>query len=308
MIKLLLAFLILGFSLSSFAQKIHFTDTTNIWRELHPQYNAPYPELLYYNTYSFIRHSTIDSVDYKLFNFGEEYLGVAPGGSFFIREDTILKKVFVRDLTGDSDLVLMDYNLNVGDTFTTPNNQFVVIAIDSTLINSVWYKVWSFSEEFPYEWGPYTINVIEGIGCIQDPSYMLWDLSGCVECTPPSMYCFSNNGITPPLIPPVSFLNNTTSCSTFPALHTNQLQPSHDKMTLYPNPATTSLTIQSTCQLTIQSTNQPINQIAITNLLGQTLYTQNYNTGQIQIDVSNLPTGMYFVKINGSEVRKFVKE
>ena len=78
---------------------------------------------------------------------------------------------------------------------------------------------------------------------------------------------------------------------------------------LYPNPATTSLTIQSTTTL--------ITQITITNLLGQTLYLQsapaNLPAGQagcklLQVDVSTFPTGLYFLKINGTEVKKFVKE
>ena len=68
---------------------------------------------------------------------------------------------------------------------------------------------------------------------------------------------------------------------------------------IYPNPATT--------QLTIQSTGQPINEITITNLLGQKVYTRNYGTEKVQVDVSGLPAGVYFIKINGTEVRKFVK-
>ena len=80
-------------------------------------------------------------------------------------------------------------------------------------------------------------------------------------------------------------------------------------ITIFPNPATT--------QLTIQSTDQLITQIAITNLLSQTIFQQtapaNLPTGQagcklLQVDVSGIPPGIYFVKINGTEVRKFVKE
>jgi trimeric autotransporter adhesin len=71
-------------------------------------------------------------------------------------------------------------------------------------------------------------------------------------------------------------------------------------ITVNPNPATT--------QLTIQATNQTINQLTITNLLGQTVYTHEYNTEKVQIDVADIPKGMYLIRINGSEVRKFVKE
>jgi len=79
----------------------------------------------------------------------------------------------------------------------------------------------------------------------------------------------------------------------------NVSNPTHE-ISIYPNPATISLSISST--------NQPINILTITNLLGQTLFNNEYNTEAATIDVANLPSGMYLIKINGSEVRKFVKE
>ena len=68
---------------------------------------------------------------------------------------------------------------------------------------------------------------------------------------------------------------------------------------IYPNPTSTALTITSPDKIT---------SIAITNLLGQTLYTHAYDAPQVQVDVADLPPGMYFVRISGSEVKKFVKE
>jgi sugar lactone lactonase YvrE len=76
-----------------------------------------------------------------------------------------------------------------------------------------------------------------------------------------------------------------------------------ENIVIYPNPASTTLTIQSNA-VTLSGAE---GQITITNLLGQTVFTQNYNSEQVQINVSSLPTGLYFVKVNGSEVRKFVK-
>jgi Secretion system C-terminal sorting domain len=83
------------------------------------------------------------------------------------------------------------------------------------------------------------------------------------------------------------------------AARVGNLNYSNENIHLFPNPTTTSLTIQST--------NQPINQLTITNLLGQVTYTHEYNTEKVQIDVADLPKGMYLIRINGSEVRKFVK-
>jgi hypothetical protein len=70
-------------------------------------------------------------------------------------------------------------------------------------------------------------------------------------------------------------------------------------ITVSPNPATTSLTITAS---------EKIETIAISNLLGQTLYTCEYNSQQVHIDITNFPKGVYFVKVNGLEIRKFVKE
>jgi len=69
---------------------------------------------------------------------------------------------------------------------------------------------------------------------------------------------------------------------------------------IYPNPATTQLTITAS---------SVISEITITNLLGQTVYSSQYSGGsQASIDVSELPSGVYFVKVNGTDVRKIVKQ
>lgn len=72
-----------------------------------------------------------------------------------------------------------------------------------------------------------------------------------------------------------------------------------NQISMFPNPATD--------ELTISVTNEIIS-IVIYNFIGQTVYTRDFNTKQVQIDVSALPAGVYFVKINGTEVRKFVKQ
>ena len=75
-----------------------------------------------------------------------------------------------------------------------------------------------------------------------------------------------------------------------------------DGVIIYPNPATN--------QLTIQSADHPINEIIIANLLGQVVYSQRAcNAARLSImDVGQLRPGVYFLKINDSIMRKFVKE
>jgi len=287
-VLLLIFILTIWFSQAASAQKIHFTDTSNHWNELVPVWNDLQPPLLYYYTYSFRRDSTIDSNNYRIFDFG------------FVREDTILRKVYIRDLIVDSDRILMDYNLNAGDTFITPYKKFPVLRIDSTLINTVWHKVWYFQwDRHGFYAYSDTVIVIEGIGCIQHPTFMITDFRSCVECLEPSMYCFSNKGITPPLSSTVSFFNNTSSCAYYPHLLANDLNQEHNNFEISPNPTTSSLTIISQTKIT---------NITIVNLIGQTIYTHNYNTEKIQVNVADLPVGVYFIRINNTEVRKFVKQ
>ena len=71
------------------------------------------------------------------------------------------------------------------------------------------------------------------------------------------------------------------------------------EVTIYPNPATTSLTITSMDKIT---------SVAITNLVGQTIYTHVCETKEVHVNVADLPGGVYFVRINDTEVRKFVKQ
>lgn len=75
-----------------------------------------------------------------------------------------------------------------------------------------------------------------------------------------------------------------------------------DDIEIYPNPAATLLNIRST--------NQPISSLAVTNLLGQTVYhqLQTVNCKLQTVDITNLPSGIYFVKVDNIVVRKFVKE
>ena len=76
-------------------------------------------------------------------------------------------------------------------------------------------------------------------------------------------------------------------------------------ITIFPNPASTLLMI---------SAHENITAIAITNLLGQTVLSQQCNATQVEVNVADLPSGVYFVKVNPSAgsgrvlVRKFVKE
>jgi len=70
-------------------------------------------------------------------------------------------------------------------------------------------------------------------------------------------------------------------------------------ITLYPNP--TSSTVIITAPV-------PINNVTITNTLGQQVYTHTFTASKAQIDISHLPQGIYIVRVNDAFVQKLVKE
>jgi hypothetical protein len=241
--KTLCTILISCISISVFAQKIHFTDTTNDWKIVFVFVGDPTPEYSFYEDF-YLKDTIINTKIYRDFS-----------GIGFVREDTILKKVFIIDNTTDSENVLMDYNLVVGDTFRYNSFLSGVAGIDSTLINGIWYKVWYFDpigEGWQYQ-------IVEGIGCVQSPIYITDPRS------PESyidVYCFSNKGITPTLSPQVAFLDNITSCDYRTNLLTKEIKNNSALMHIFPNPANDELTIQNDMY--------PCS-VSIINIMGQTI-------------------------------------
>ena len=71
-------------------------------------------------------------------------------------------------------------------------------------------------------------------------------------------------------------------------------------LTIYPNPTNGVLFVQ-----TLRATSLPGETYRITNLMGQTLMTGQITSETEQINVSDLPDGMYFITVGGT-TRKFV--
>jgi hypothetical protein len=78
---------------------------------------------------------------------------------------------------------------------------------------------------------------------------------------------------------------------------------SSTKFFFSPNPATNKLTIQ------ISNT---LSQITISNMMGQVVYEDEYHTAKAEVNISDLPPGMYMLAVVDDEgnktVRKIVKE
>ncbi len=76
-------------------------------------------------------------------------------------------------------------------------------------------------------------------------------------------------------------------------------EPLNVNFTVYPNPARREITVTA---------RQALGSIAITNLLGEMVYTTIANKPEVHIDIADRAPGMYFIKVDGAGVTKFWKE
>lgn len=87
----------------------------------------------------------------------------------------------------------------------------------------------------------------------------------------------------------------TTVCTTEFVSFLNSDDLAFSGLHYFPNPVKNSLSISNSSIMT---------QVEITSVLGQKLMTKNLNDLQTEVDLSNLPDGIYFVKINADQAEK----
>ncbi len=93
--------------------------------------------------------------------------------------------------------------------------------------------------------------------------------------------------------------NYDSLCSHPIPLKDDYPQTLQSNVNIYPNPVQNELTVSSSGAIT---------SVSVITLLGQTVLTRFCNFSEEQIDVTYLPPGIYLVRVNGTEVRKFIKE
>ncbi len=92
-------------------------------------------------------------------------------------------------------------------------------------------------------------------------------------------------------------------CCTCETSHIGINEPKEEYLNVYPNPATNVLTIK---------TEQPTkSNLSISNVLGEVVFTTLITTANTDIDISSLPKGVYFIKLQTATQsinKKFIKE
>ncbi|MCB0698731.1 MAG: T9SS type A sorting domain-containing protein [Chitinophagales bacterium] len=262
------------------AQKIRFTDTSNVWYYTFTRAHSNGQFLGEYQG-----DSLFNGVTYLVMRTPPFALGIR-----LVREDSINKKIYVIDDT--SEKLLYDFTLEVGDTFSyiSPTgviNYHIVNKVDSVQIDSIWYKVRHFkniSGGFPY-------TVIDNIGCTGGITFPFWTYTTTVYFQ--RLNCFFNNRSKPIMSNAISTpyglpFTNTDSCYVSVG---DVVGEKDDKVSISPHPVT-SVSTMSLPYLMKEATytlynamGQKVEQRTIRNL--DKLQLQQHNTGVYYYIVSD---------------------
>ena len=271
-----------------------FPDTSAVWniRNVWYCWLPPYPTVGQNYSITFSNDTVISGQTYHKLVSPYVYAMTTPcgiGGTNLnvyrgaIRQDTSVKKVFIVPTGNNTEELLYDFTLQVGDTvkgyiesFITSNPD-IVQSVDSVLVGTSYRKRWLIN--FSYQ-----IYLIEGIGSTY----------GLVERSPGwttdqlqyDITCFQQNG-------QALYPSTSTSCELISSVD------NHDKFSsqldIFPNPSSGSLTISFV--------NQTIKEIQLTDLLGKIIIKQALN-GQTNFEIKDLKGGTYILTLIDTDNRR----
>lgn len=192
-----------------------------------------------------------------------------------IRQDKVKKLVFIVPPTKNTEEILYDFSLHVGDTlksFIDPVSGFsnIVISTDSIIIGGSFRKVWLIDEN-------YDIRIIEGMGSTY----------GLLQRTPGHSNDVLNSFTT-------CFQQNGQSLYTLSPFDCNLIttQILYDKLSnqikVYPNP--------SFGNITVEFDNIDCYNIQLIDLLGNCILN-NYVVNQKKINLADIRQGIFILRI-----------
>lgn len=189
-----------------------------------------------------------------------------------------VKKSIYAVYPGDTTIrLLYNFNLKIGDTVPASivhytNDTMIVNKIDSILVGNSYRKKF----EINIKYGT-TLFLIEGIGHRQG---FLEPMSGAPDCGY-RLNCFGINDTA-------YYPTKGTTC--YLPLGIQNINPPIFSMNVFPNPATTAVTVKTSGTESYK--------ILLINILGQTAYSYANISGQEEVvDISSLAKGLYVVSL-----------
>jgi len=212
-----------------------------------------------------------------------------------IRENAS-KQLFAKMTDYDDEILIYDFSLNIGDTIISNspsgylNYDLCIIAdIDSIeLENNQFRKRFKINDYEQDYW-------IEGIGSIGGLFHPTMDYIIGSYC---DLTCFKNNDTA-------KYINNPQCDKCFCFLQTPviEIEENNDFINVYPNPATTNINIVFELQ-------NGLSEISLINSIGNSIENRITSSFPIQINIENLPIGIYLIKLRNGELtftKKIIK-
>jgi hypothetical protein len=214
-----------------------------------------------------------------------------------IRQDTLNKKIYIVLADSTTERILYDFSLQVGDTINSVLHDLAsdcvgfnietISSIDSILINGNYHK------RFNIQGSCNSVSYIEGIG-----SYYGLIFPNRLDEKESHLSCMKVNGQT-------YYPSNTSSCNlTNPVSNMDKMVNISD-IDIYPNPTADELNIK------ITNAGLSFVSITISNTLGEIVIKEKMLTNEKKLDISTLPNGLYFLKLNSKEntiTKKIIKQ
>jgi len=303
-LQLIIIFFVVGATTFGQSNIYHpFPDSNAMWTDRIYEPGCNMTDECSINQYTLTGDTLINGIIYKKltqsgyiisqnyqYTYYSEYAGA-------IRQEINNKKVFYFPpyYYPQVDTLLYDFDLNVGDslplTYLYPWNfcNAVVDTIDSVAVGSSYHKRFHISTTNTY---PEETWLIEGIGCSRGlfgfycASWEYWKY----------LTCFIQNDTISYPTPPNSDCNLITFIS--------ELKNQPNSILIYPNPVKDRFTID--LSVILRNT-----YLSISNVNGQELIEQKIKDNKTELDISNLPTGVFILRIwneNILEIKRVIKK
>lgn len=210
-----------------------------------------------------------------------------------IREDTIQRKIYFHNYTDE--IVLYDFTLDVGDTIYYSTNLYynldyykVVDFIDSVNVSGQYRKRWHLTNSYM----SMTDTWIEGIGSVyrygllypNDPDLVL-------DASNPYFGCFSHDTITYMI---GSNCSGTCPCTDW-LVEISEIDKNSDGVKIFPNPTENIVTIEISSDIFLYD------YMELFTYNGRLVDKFKINSEKLEINMSSLKKGLYFIKLTGNE-------
>jgi hypothetical protein len=276
------------------------------WEDFHHEFNQLpiHLEKFHHEIYYLNGDSLINGLNYqKVYAHDTTYIGIQyattqavypnqNNGFRLMREDSLLKKVWIKEITGDtSEYLLYDFSLNIGDTMVSSNyndsHQAVIDSINPYILNNgdttraFYLTPISFSNLDP------SFFVLEGIG---SPISFIWPFETVFEHNA-KLNCVKENSVT-------LFNSQWSNTPCNGIILSSNITQKKNSFTISPNPNNGE---------NILITGKGISKIKVFNLQGQLIRDEERPNEERVINIKNQPKGIYFVKAlfkNGNVVSK----